>query len=178
MEVVTGGLTRIILLLCYTLKYSLFQHIILIKNMYFRVSSTHTHFSLFYCQINWQLLKRKFINKESSVNMKRLESSFVLINILKRELEGDIKSLLVKCADDTIFILPLADWRINITNNQADIQRHVGCLVNWSLPSMIFSWFFFGFFFSHFSFLFCCVWFFKYNRIQTQDTGNWRLWKG
>lgn len=68
----------------------------------------------------------------------------MLINILNRELEGNIKSLLIKFADDTIFILPLAGRGININDIQAAMQRHLGCLVNKSLPPMIFRFSVFG----------------------------------
>jgi len=46
--------------------------------------------------------------------MKGLEKGLTLMNILNGELEGNIKSLLIKFADEKIFILPLAEREIKI----------------------------------------------------------------
>lgn len=44
---------------------------------------------------------------ESSMNNKSLEKGVMLI-VLNRELDGSLKSLLIKCTGDTVFILLLA----------------------------------------------------------------------
>lgn len=64
------------------------------------------------------------------MNTRSSEKGLMLINILNRELEGNIKSLLIKFADDPIFTLPLDGRGININDIEAAIQRHLGCLVN------------------------------------------------
>lgn len=85
------------------------------------------------------------INRESPVNTREpFEKGLTLINILNRELEGNTKSLLIKFEDDIIFILPLTGRRININDIQAAKQRHLGYMVNWSLPPMMFSFAVFG----------------------------------
>lgn len=135
LEVLTSCVVEVVLLLCYTWQYSLLQHIITFKNTYDGVSTKHTEFSLIgWVLVNRQMWQKNIFSTESPVHTRILEKDLDLLNVLNRELEGNIKSLLIKLVDDTVFILPLAGRGINMKNIQAAIQRYLGCLVNQSLP--------------------------------------------
>lgn len=64
---------------------------------------------MFYEPENWltDSCEKNVMIGELPVNNRSLEKGVMLINILNRELEGSLKSLLIKCTDDTVFILQL-----------------------------------------------------------------------
>lgn len=105
--------------------------------------------------------------------MRSLEKGLNLLNILSRELEGNRKSLLIKFVDDIIFVLPLAGRGINTNNIQAAMQRYLGCLINQSLPLMMFS---FAMFSSLNVIMYMATTHAPQLENEAQDAGSWRLW--